>query len=146
MRQRVIYFIAILLLVNDSCIKSPDYRDSQQSSFDDLDKIRERGKLVAVTDNNSTNYFIYKGEPMGFHYELLKSFSDYLGLEIEMITGNDIPGSFEMINTGQADLLAYSLTVNAPRKKGIRFSEPIGTTRQVLVQRKPDAWRRMTMD
>jgi membrane-bound lytic murein transglycosylase F len=144
--QRLIYFISILLIAIDSCIKVPDYNDPLQTSFDDLDKIRERGKLLAVTDINSTNYFIYKGEPMGFHYELLRSFSDYLGLEIEIIASNDIPGSFDLLNSGQADLLAYSLTVNAPRKKGIRFSESIGTTRQVLVQRKPGTWRRMTMD
>jgi membrane-bound lytic murein transglycosylase F len=145
-RQRLIYFISILIIAIDSCIIVTDYSDHLQTSFDDLDKIRERGKLVAVTDINSTNYFIYKGEPMGFHYELLRSFSEYLGLEIEIIASNDIPGSFEMLNTGQADILAYSLTVNAPRKEGIRFSEPIGTTRQVLVQRKPDNWRKITMD
>jgi membrane-bound lytic murein transglycosylase F len=47
----------------------------------DLDSIRKRGKLIAVTDFNSTDYFIYKGEPMGFNYELLKSFPDEKHLE-----------------------------------------------------------------
>jgi membrane-bound lytic murein transglycosylase F len=112
----------------------------------DLDGMRERGKLIAVTDFNSTNYFIYKGEPMGFHYELLKKFSEYLDLSLEIITENDINRAFEMLNTGETDLLAVDLTVNSSRKKEIRFSEPISETRQVVVQRKPANWQSMTID
>jgi membrane-bound lytic murein transglycosylase F len=108
--------------------------------------MRKRGKLIAVTDFNSTNYFIYKGEPMGFHYELLKQFSEYLDLNLEIITENDINKAFEMLNNGNTDLLAFDLTVNSTRRKTIRFTEPINQTRQVLVQRKPERWRSMTID
>jgi membrane-bound lytic murein transglycosylase F len=105
--------------------------------------MKARGKVIAVTDFNSTNYFMYKGEPMGFHYELLKQFSDYLGLNLEIITENDINKSFEMIRNGQADILAVDLAVLSSRKKIVRFTEPINQTRQVLVQKKPDRWRSM---
>jgi membrane-bound lytic murein transglycosylase F len=108
--------------------------------------MRERGKLIAVTDFNSTNYFIYKGEPMGFHYELLKQLSEYLDLNLEIITENDINKAFEMLNSGKTDLLAFELAINTSRKKEIRFTEPISETRQVLVQRKPGRWRLMTID
>jgi membrane-bound lytic murein transglycosylase F len=108
----------------------------------DLDSIKARGKLIAVTDYNSTSYFIYKGEPMGFHYELLKSFSDYLGVDFEIVTENHLEEAFDMLHTGKADLLAIGLTVNSSRKKEIH-TEPIGKTRQVLVQRKPQGWRKM---
>jgi membrane-bound lytic murein transglycosylase F len=108
--------------------------------------MRERGKLIAVTDFNSTNYFIYKGEPMGFHYELLKQLSEYLDLNLEIITENDINKAFEMLNSGKTDLLAFELAINTSRKKEIRFTEPISETRQVLVQRKPERWRLMTID
>ena len=108
--------------------------------------MRERGKLIAVTDFNSTNYFIYKGEPMGFHYELLKQFSEYLSLNLEIITGNDINKAFEMLNNGKTDLIAFDLTINSSRRKEIRFTEPFNQTRQVLVQRKPGNWRSMTID
>ncbi len=56
----------------------------------DLDAILADGKIRAVTNINQTSYFIYKGEPMGFHFELLKKFADYLELELEIITSNDI--------------------------------------------------------
>jgi len=117
----------------------------QYVSFD-LDSIRSRGKLIAVTDINSTNYFIYKGEPMGFNYELLKSFSDHIGIDLEIVTENHLDKAFEMLNSGEADLLAIGLTVNSSRKKEIQFTEPIEETRQVLVQRKPENWRALTAD
>jgi len=107
----------------------------------DLDAIRERGKLIAVTDFNSTDYFIYRGEPMGFHFELLRSFSDHLGIDLEIVTENKLDIAFAMLKTGKADLLAKGLTINISRKKEIQFTEPIAETRQVLVQRKPKNWR-----
>jgi membrane-bound lytic murein transglycosylase F len=119
--------------------------DLHHNSFD-LDSIRGRGKLIAVTDFNSTNYFIYKGEPMGFHYELLKSFADHIGIDLEIISENHLEHAFGMLKSGEADLLAIGLTINSSRKNDILFTEPIDETRQVLVQRKPRNWRSITAD
>jgi membrane-bound lytic murein transglycosylase F len=135
--------LSILLL---TCKNPVSETHSGQTAFLDLDGIRRQGRLVAVTDFNSTNYFIYKGEPMGFHYELLKQFSEYLNLNLEIIAENDINKAFSMLNSGQADLVAFDLTINSPRKKEIRFTTPLSQTRQVIVQRKPGRWRTMTFD
>lgn len=134
------------MIAFSSCNKNQTVTNSQQKSFLDLDELRKRGKIIAVTDFNSTNYFIYKGEPMGFHFELLKSFSDYVGLNLEVITENDINKSIVMLNEGAADILAVDLTVNSSRNKRIRFTEPISRTRQVLIQRKPNRWNTLTGD
>ena len=83
---------------------------------------------------------------MGFNYELLKSFSDHIGIDLEIISENHLDRAFEMLQTGEADLLAIGLTVNSSRKKDILFTEPIYETRQVLVQRKPHNWRKLTAD
>lgn len=111
----------------------------------DLDSIRVRGRIIAVTDYNSASYFIYKGEPMGFQFELLKAFSDHIGLDIDIVAENNLQQAFSMLNSGKADILAVSLTVNDPRKETLLFTEPVAETRQVLVQRKPDNWREMTI-
>jgi membrane-bound lytic murein transglycosylase F len=102
-----------------------------------------RGRLVAVTDFNSTSYFIYRGEPMGFHFELLKAFTDHLGIDLEIVTENNLEDAFDMLHTGRADLIAMGLTVNASRKEEIQFTEPFDKTRQVLVQQKPHRWKTM---
>lgn len=112
----------------------------------DLDSIIARGSLIALTDYNSTNYFIYKGEPMGFNYELLKAFSEYLGVDLEIVTDNRPEKAIEMLQDGKADLLAIGLTARSPGRKQVKFTQPIYETRQVLIQRKPDSWQAMTSD
>ena len=112
----------------------------------DLTEIRQSGKLIALTDFNSTNYFVYKGEPMGFNYELLQSFANHLGLELEIVSENNLDNALEMLNSGKVDLMAIGLTVNSVNMKDIKFTVPIYETRQVLVQRKPRNWRSMTLD
>lgn len=99
-----------------------------------------------MSDYNSTNYFIYKGEPMGFHFELLKNFTEHLGIDLEIIKENNLDNAFGLLNSGEADVLAIGLTVSSSRKKDMLFTDPIFETRQVLVQRRPHNWRSMTMD
>jgi membrane-bound lytic murein transglycosylase F len=143
--RRAFYLIISLLFITlSSCKKEVAEKEIQQTSFSDLGEIRQRGRIIAVTDFNSTNYFVYKGQPLGFHYELLKSFSDFSGINIEIITENDITRSIEMLNSGEADILAVDLSVDSVRKKLIRFTSPVSHTRQVLVQRKPNRWSAMS--
>jgi membrane-bound lytic murein transglycosylase F len=105
-----------------------------------LQSIREQGTLTAITDFNSTNYFIYRGLPMGYQYELLKAFADDLQVKLRIVVSNDLEKSFELLKNRNADLLAVNLTVTKHREKTIDFSLPHSQTRQVLVQRKPDNW------
>ncbi|HMT66865.1 MAG TPA: transporter substrate-binding domain-containing protein, partial [Bacteroidales bacterium] len=104
----------------------------------DLDAILADGKIRAVTNINQTSYFIYKGEPMGFHFELLKKFADHLELELEIITSNDIDEALGYLQSGDADLVAIGLSVSADRKEMMQFAEPLIQSSQLLVQRKPN--------
>ena len=74
--------ILILLLISlNTCNKR------QKESFvnlNSIEKIQKRGTLIAVMDFNSTNYFIYRGEPMGYQYELLQLLADHLGVKLEV--------------------------------------------------------------
>jgi len=109
----------------------------------DLDEIILSGKISVVTNFNQTSYFIYKGEPMGFYFELLRRFADHLDLDLEIIPENDIDKAYQLLQSGEADIIAMGLTVNSERKELMNFSVPVFETRQVLVQRKPDSWRSM---
>lgn len=108
--------------------------------------IREEGKIVAVTDYNSTNYFVYKGQPMGYQFDLLQSLADYLGVKLEVIVSNNLEETFKYLDEGDCDLIAVNLTITKERSKSLSFTIPHSQTRQVLVQRKPDNWKRMGHD
>lgn len=102
----------------------------------DLAKIRESKVLNAVVDYNSTNYFIYRGNPMGFQFELLKKLSEDLGVTLEIYVSNNLEESFAGLKNGTYDIIAKNLTVTRPRRSEVDFTLPLMHTRQVLVQRK----------
>lgn len=108
----------------------------------DLDKIKKRGKIIVLTDNNSTNYFVYRAEPMGFEFELLYAFAKQNGLELEMEVTRDMNKIMDQLNRGEVDLIAANLTVTKDRTEKVNFTEPLLYTRQVLIQRKPDGYEK----
>lgn len=111
----------------------------------DLPEIEQRGELKAITIYSATSYFIYKGRPMGYEYELLQRMADQLGLKLEMVIAQDIDKIIDMLNSGKGDIAAASLTITKARSERVAFTDYLITTRQVLVQRKPPDWRQMKL-
>ena len=106
----------------------------------DLKRIQERGKLIALTDNSTTSYFIYKGQPMGYEYELLSHFAQHIGVELEMVVVRNMDEIIKMLEEGYGDIIAANLTVTQARAQRLSFTQYNIMTRQVLVQRKPEDW------
>ncbi|WP_430814728.1 transglycosylase SLT domain-containing protein [Carboxylicivirga sp. RSCT41] len=102
----------------------------------DLDDIVKRGKIRVVTDYNSTNYFVYKGRPLGYQLELLQALSNTLGLKLEIVVSNDVEKNFDSLLKGEVDLIATNLTITRDRTHQVTFTEPHCVTHQVLVQQK----------
>lgn len=111
----------------------------------DIPQILKRQKLIAVTGYNAYSYFIYKGRPMGYEYELLEKLAEHLNLELEIKIANSIDDMIDIVQRGEADLIAYNLTVTKERKEILAFSANLSTTHQVLIQRKPKNWRNMKL-
>lgn len=142
MRYNILNIIIIAtLLFTFSC--NSKKQNSENSSFD-VTAIKERGKLVALTDYNSTSYFIYRGMPMGYQYDLLKLLANKLEVELEIIISNDLEDAFKKLTNHECDIIAINLTVTNDRKEYLTFTEPIGQTHQVLVQKKPIKWKSMS--
>lgn len=101
----------------------------------DFYRIKKTGILKAAVDYNSSNYFIYRGKPMGFEYEILQALSNELEVKLEIIVSNNIKESLDGLKNHRFDVIAQNLTVTKQRNKEIDFTIPIHQTRQVLVQR-----------
>ena len=102
----------------------------------DLSKIVQSGKLVAVTLPGSTSYFEYRGEEMGFDYELCREFADSLGVELEMVVASNVLEMLEMLQSGDADMIAFRLGITQDLKQELAFSSHEFVDNQVLVQRR----------
>jgi membrane-bound lytic murein transglycosylase F len=109
----------------------------------DLADIRKDGVLRALVIYSSTSYFLYKGEPMGFEYELLELLAKHLDLELELVISTDLDSEFEVLNRGEVDLIAHGMTITNQRKWEVDFTEFLYLTRQVLVQKQPDNYLKM---
>lgn len=94
-----------------------------------------------IIDNSSTGYFIYKGQPMGFEYDLLDLFSREIGVTLYFHLTINLPNTFDLLNQGEGDIIAYSRTVTKERKNRVSFTQSHIQARQMLVQRKPQNWR-----
>jgi membrane-bound lytic murein transglycosylase F len=112
----------------------------------DLEAIKRRGYIIALVDNNSISYFIYKGQAMGYEYELLKFLAKELHVSLKVKVTSGVENAIDQLNRGQGDILAFPLTINKARKQFINFTKPHFTTYQVLVQRKPKDWQKLTLD
>lgn len=104
----------------------------------DLPQILAEKKLVALTEFSSYNYFIYKGVPMGFEYELLERFAKHLGVDLSVQVVNNMDEIMLDLNQHKGDLIAANFTITQERQNDVAFSLPVLETRQVLVQRLPE--------
>jgi len=102
------------------------------------------GKLVAVLENSITSYYINKGYPRGFEYEMLNMFCKEYNLELEIKMVQNIDYILDSLILGNADLVAANLQITAGRKGKVSFTEPILRTRQVIIQRLPDNYRKLS--
>lgn len=113
----------------------------QEGKADDkptvLEQILETGVLKVVIDYNSTNYFVYRGKPMGYQYELVLALCEDLEVKPEITVSNNMAETFDGLKNGRFDLIAKNLTVTRARRQDIAFTKPLKQTRQVIVQRKP---------
>lgn len=122
----------------------PEFQEVMEPTVNiDFPKIRKSGKLVALTGYSASSYFIYKGEPLGFEYELLQLLAKRLDLELEIVIVRNLDRIFSMLNTGEGDIVAYNMTITKTRKQAVDFTNHHTLIRQVLVQRMPENYRQL---
>ena len=141
--RRLIYLVLFLFF---GCEKD-SINKSEITEFNnkwDLEQIKASGTLRALTVYSGTSYFLYKGRPLGYEFELLERFAEYLDVDLEMIVVKNINELFEKLNNGEGDIIAHGLTITTDRKEEVSFSNHLYLTKQVLVQKKPDNWRGMS--
>jgi membrane-bound lytic murein transglycosylase F len=102
----------------------------------DLKAIQQRGELNVVLDNNSVSYFIYKGNPMGYEYELLQRLAKHLKVNLKIKVISSIDEAFTLLNTGETDIVAFPLSITKDRTNYFAFTDAHYVTTQVLVQNK----------
>ena len=99
-----------------------------------MEEVMAREVLRVCSYYNTTDYYVYKGVPKGFHYELVRDFAEHLGVQLEVVATVDVEEAIRRLEKGEVDLLAMSLTVTPERDSLVEFTMPLFSTGRVLVQ------------
>ncbi len=81
-----------------------------ENLFGDLATIKKRGVLRILLKNNSASYFFWKGQLMGFEYEMAKAYARHLGVKLSVVVAPENTLMLEWLKEGKADLAAGFLT------------------------------------
>ena len=117
-------------------VQELNQQDNQPHTTDWKD-IKKRKVIRMLTRNNAANYFLYRGELLGFEYELAKEFAKKNKLRLEVIVPPDNEDLFDWLSDGKGDFIAASLSPTKDREeRPVKFSRHYLKTSHQLVQRK----------
>ena len=107
--------------------------------YGDLSAIKDHGVLRIITRNNAATFFLWRGEQVGFEFELLREFARRHRLLVEVLIAPQHASLFDMLERGAGDVAAASLPADMPpRRPGVSMTRPFNYVYDFLVARHDD--------
>lgn len=104
--------------------------------YSSLKEIRKRGKLIVITTNTSSTYYIGSDGPKGIEYELASLFAQSLEVDVEFLIKHNINEVMIAIANGEGDIAAAGITKTKQRKTRYLFGPPYYEVTQYVVGRR----------
>jgi len=98
-----------------------------------LEDILEVGEITVYTRNNANCYYLYRGQAMGFEYDLAKAFADYLGVKLKVRIAEKWEGMIPALMKNKSSFIAASMTIMPEREKWISFSNGYMPIQQYVI-------------
>lgn len=128
--RKTVYFLLSVVFFVASC-SNP----KTQPTHSDFQQIIASDTLRVLTLNTSTSYFLYRDQPMGYHYDMLLDFCSHHGLTPKIIVAENISALYTMLQDSIGDVVAYNMPITGQLKDSLLFCGLEQITHQVLVQR-----------
>ena len=90
--------------------------------------------LVVGTLYSPTSYFLYKGDIMGYHYDLIMKFAKDKNIVAKFEIMRNMPSLIEKLDSAKIDIIAYNIPITAEYNQKIEHCGLDNITKQVLVQ------------
>lgn len=108
--------------------------DERSAERRDWQAIVDAGRLRMLTVNSATTYYLWRGELLGFDYELMDAFAKANDLALEVVVASGIDELFAWLQEGRGDVVAAGLTSLAGREAmGVAFASPYLEVRETFV-------------
>ncbi len=109
-----LFLIALLCLCCLSGCGNKRHGSMPDEAVGDLQQIKDSGELVVLTLYSSTSYFNYRGQEMGFQYELSEQFAKSLGVKKPLTDVTELIGKDVYVKPGKY----YDRLVNLDKELG----------------------------
>ncbi len=100
-----------------------------------LGAIIESGTLKFVTRNSPSTYFIEKSKPAGFEYDLIKAYTEQIGVKLELVQPASFGEIFTTMEKRNGHIAGAMLTATSEREETFNFSAPYLHTSTALIYR-----------
>ncbi|MFT5880022.1 MAG: membrane-bound lytic murein transglycosylase F [Moritella sp.] len=121
-------FVAVLVSVTSGCV--------QESEQTQLALIRKSGELHVKTTYGPATYYIEGNKATGLDYELLKLFSDYLGVKLIIHPHHSLSSMLDSPEKKPIALLAAGLTRTEKRQVQYKMGPGYYQVKPLLIYRK----------
>lgn len=110
----------------------------------DLAHIHKTGEVTLITRNNAHCYYLYRGQAMGFEYDLASAFAKELGVKLRVKIVHEWEDMIPVLKKSVGHFLGASLTITPKRQTQVSFSNGYMTIRQhIIVHRDNHAVRHL---
>ncbi|UTW14157.1 membrane-bound lytic murein transglycosylase MltF [Marinobacterium rhizophilum] len=127
-RKDALILLSLLVLLSFPALVS-------YNSLTRLEVIQERGVLRLATRNTPSDYYLDKGEPSGFEYELAQAFANDLGVRLELQIPDTLSDMMRQVRERSAHLAAAGLAITPQRLEEFSFTEPYMESAANLIYR-----------
>lgn len=135
MRNTLIIIIAIVFIGSIICQLVP----FNWNFVHDLDDIQEEGRLSVLIESGEHGFSKDSAKVYGFQYEIIKEFSNSIGVELLVINQRNIKDGIEVLNKGRCDVLVSLRPLITDTVSKSVSLKTIISTRLMLVQRRDTA-------
>lgn len=117
------WLLGLLLLSSCRFFRSDREKDSglPNDTLTAVERLHERGSLIAVTDQPELNYRLQEGRPAGFQLELLDDFCESNQLSLILLTNDSLEESLTWLRHGEIDLCAVTIDSTTLQENGFHY-------------------------
>jgi membrane-bound lytic murein transglycosylase F len=123
--KRWLTFTVMVLLCTFACSRN-----------EAMKRIEETGTITVITRNNAHCYYTYRGQEMGFEYDLAKAFADFLGVKLKVKVAESWDDLLPSLEAGAGDFVAASMTITPSRSDMADFSREYLSVQQKVIVHK----------
>ena len=106
----------------------------KKASSNQWQQIKQKNTVRFVLRNNLSSYYIWRGELLGFNYELAKQFAKEHKVRFEIVVAPDNASMLDYLIEDKADIaLGYLTPTEQRRQQGIAFSRPYHYASELVI-------------